>query len=57
MVASLADFLWLNDKVLLTCSKDGKVIQQLVGDGEKPVEKAVSPTCNSKYMHELHNFT
>lgn len=42
-VASLADFLWLNDQVLLTCSKDGKVIQQLVRDGEKPVEKAVSP--------------
>lgn len=38
----LTDFLWLNDKVLLTCSKDGKLIQQLFSDAKKPVEKAVS---------------
>lgn len=39
------DFLWLNDQVLLTCSKDGKLIQQLFRDGQKPIDKAVSAKC------------
>ena len=37
-----ADFQWLNDKVLVSCSKDGKIIQQLFPDAQRPVERAVS---------------
>lgn len=37
-----ADFQWLNDKVLVSCSKDGKIIQQLFSDAQRPVERAVS---------------
>ena len=37
-----ADLLWLNDQVLISCSKDGKVIQQLFSDALRPVDKAVS---------------
>jgi hypothetical protein len=36
------DFQWLNDKVLVSCSKDGKIIQQLFPDAQRPVERAVS---------------
>lgn len=35
------DFLWRNEQVLLTCSKDGKVIQQLFSDAQRPAERAV----------------
>ena len=40
-----SDFLWLNDSVLLSCSKDGKLIQQLFSEAEKPIERAVSDFC------------
>ena len=36
------DILWLNDQVLISCSKDGKVIQQLFSGAFRPVERAVS---------------
>jgi len=39
---SLSDFLWLSEEVLLTCSKDGKLVQQLFSDAQRPIEKAVS---------------
>ncbi|XP_064395171.1 GATOR2 complex protein WDR24-like [Halichondria panicea] len=36
----VTDLLWLNDQVLISCSKDGKVIQQLFSDALRPVDKA-----------------
>lgn len=44
------DFLWLNDQVLVSCSKDGKLIQQLFSDALRPVEKAVSAFPFNKYI-------
>lgn len=53
LLLSPTDFLWLNDQVLLTCSKDGKLIQQLMRDAHKPVEKAVSSYIHSFAMLPL----
>ena len=39
---SLLDFLWLNENVLLSCSKDCKLVQQTMAQAERPANKAVS---------------
>ena len=36
------DFLWLNENVLLSCSKDCKLVQQLMAHADRPADKAVS---------------
>ena len=36
------DFLWLNENVLLSCSKDCKLVQQLMVHADRPADKAVS---------------
>ena len=38
---STSDFLWLNDQVLFSCSKDGKLIQQLFSDADRLTERTV----------------
>ena len=40
----VSDFLWLNESVLVSCSKDGKLVQQLMAEADRPSEKAVSET-------------
>ena len=42
MFVILLDFLWLNENVLLSCSKDCKLVQQLMSEAERPADKAVS---------------
>ncbi len=37
----LADFVWLNDQVLVSCSKDGKIIQNLLSQADRPEEITV----------------
>ena len=37
-----ADFVWLSEDVLVSCSKDCKLIQQLIGEASHPAERAVS---------------
>ena len=41
-LVSVTDFLWLNENVLISCSKDGKLVQQLMTEAQRPSEKAVS---------------
>ena len=36
------DFLWLNENVLVSCSKDCKLVQQMMSQAERPADKAVS---------------
>jgi WD40 repeat protein len=36
----VTDFLWLNENVLISCSKDGKLVQQLMTKAQRPSEKA-----------------
>ena len=56
MVVTLAthlftvDFLWRNEQVLLTCSKDGKVIQQLFSNAQRPAERAVRTAVQTMYI-------
>ena len=54
-----ADFLWLSDSVLLSCSKDGKLVQQLFNEAEKPIERAVSDVIcchNGSAWHSVGSF-
>ena len=38
---NITDFLWLNENVLLSSSKDCKLVQQLMSQADRPAEKAV----------------
>eukprot|EP00731_Ephydatia_muelleri_P024253 Em0016g524a len=49
----VTDFLWLSDSVLLSCSKDGKLVQQLFNEAEKPIERATPTSLSFKHDGNL----
>ena len=51
VLSHLTDFLWLNDQVLLSYSKDSKLIQQLFSEAEKPAKRMVSDIHEEMYVY------
>ena len=45
------DFRWLSEEVVLSISKDCKLIQHLISEAEHPTERAVSEQIHTTYKH------